>query len=508
MARQLADEALQLAEVHQIDDYHYHWILYERGLLEQRAGNFAHALQLLQQARTHCEHAAERNGTVSPIWRWIVAAEGHTLRDQGDLSAADACYQRSGWGEGEDGPLMLWLLQERWNEASCAAEARLTAAHASHATFESANLNVFVALLQSFQFGSTATIHETLHQAADAFAALGFHYHRASVLLHLAAVEYDLNLPDAGDATLAEALRFGHMTGYYNFAWWHQQRMRNLLARALARSIEEAYCQQLAAVRNIWSLDSASTMLSIRCLGQFELQINNQPIPLARWQGHAAGIIRMQRLLLYLARHRQEQSINAIARYVWADRWNCIDSSANVHLTINGLRRVLEPHITQGSHSRFVLRGAFGYQLAPEIRVAIDLDVFAAQIALARKHEVFGQSDGVRGAYLQAEQVYGGDFALAKPSPDELEQYRTAYCEAVRWLATDDLGHERYAQCVRRAKRLLGEDPADQIASELLIEAAVALGEQQVARRAYERAIRAGVGVSPRIAALVRTKSR
>jgi hypothetical protein len=54
--------------------------------------------------------------------------------------------------------------------------------------------------------------------------------------------------------------------------------------------------------------------LVLRCLGNFEVVMDGETLPRSRWQGHPAGAIRMQRLLLHLARHRSPQPISAIAR--------------------------------------------------------------------------------------------------------------------------------------------------------------------------------------------------
>src|SRR2546426_794589 len=88
-----------------------------------------------------------------------------------------------------------------------------------------------------------------------------------------------------------------------------------------------------------------------------------RPPATPHWQGHSAGAVRMQRLLVYLARHRDPQRIDAIARYVWLDVWDQIDVYHNFHLTLAGLRRVLEPGLDQGGASRFVLTTPQGYQL-------------------------------------------------------------------------------------------------------------------------------------------------
>lgn len=498
-ARQSAEAALCLAEQYRTDSYLYDWSLYELGLLEQRAGQLDRALTFLRRVHARVEHAPGRD----PIWRWSVVAKGHTLRDQGLLEAADACYRRAGCGEGEDGPLMLWLLQGRRAEARCAAEARLVGAYASESQIEVINLTVFLALL-ALESGATAEARATLHNAVEQYVALGFHYHRASAQLHLAAAAYALGNEAAGDRMLTEALRFGAARGYLNFAWWHAARMRTLLRRALQIGVEPEYSSRLLHERGLEPAASATVTMQLRCLGQFEVRVNGHLLPQARWQGGKAGALRMQRLLLFLARQRAPQPLDAIARYVWPDTWEQIRVPDNFHLTLAGLRRVLEPDLDQGSASRFVLTTSQGYQLHPGLAVTLDLDQLQAAWQRARIATARGDHVGARAAFTEVEQRYTGDFALARPDPLEAETYRHMLLEALRWLAADDLHRGELAACIARARRLLREDRWDTVAPVLLIRAYLAQGNRRAARRQYEQYRTLHGEVPPELADLAR----
>jgi tetratricopeptide (TPR) repeat protein len=421
------EDAVALAATYGSNDYTYTWSLYELGLLEQRAGNLDRALVLLQCARTRAEGSFDR----PLIWRWIIAAEGHTLRDLGNLRAAEERYQAGGWGEGDDGPLMLWLLQGRSMEARCAAEARLAAATASVSTFEMLNLEVFLALLD-LQRGATQALRQKLEDAAARYGALGFAYHLASLQLHLAAVAYDLHDLEGGDQYLEAALRFGSAQQYFNFAWWHPQRMHALLQCALVLGAEPAYCDQLLQRRSLGSVVNATerssvpcanavgtetataTTLHIRCFGRFEVVLNGQLLPRDRWQGHAAGAVRMQRLLLSLARHRDPQPLEAIARYVWLDKWDHIDLRSNFHVTLAALRRVLELDVEQGVKSQLIHTTKNGYQLAASTDVAVDVEQFLDAVRRARIAEATEDLIAARQFFERAEHLYAGEFALAK----------------------------------------------------------------------------------------------
>lgn len=518
-ARIAAEDALDLTKQYYMSDYAYVWGLYEIGLLEQRAGRLDVALIFLRRARDQIERSISNEA----LWRWIVAAEGHTLRDGGHLDAAAERYRLGGWGEGDEGPLMLWLLQGHYVEARCAAEARQAAAHASASSFEALNLTVFLALLD-FEVGATWAICTTLRTAATQYADLGFRYYRAAVQFHLAAVESDLGEIAASTQTLTEALTFGAEQGYLNFAWWHPIRMQTLLHRAFHAGIAKEYCVHLLRERGLApphvedrqsltldmrqhiaeSGESYETLVTLHSLGMFEVWINGKILPRKHWQGHRAGAVRMQRMLLYLARHREPQTIDAIVRYVWPDIWNRIDTSTNFHLTLAGLRRVFEPDLDQGSASRFVLTTSQGYQLLPSLNILVDLDQFQAYMRSARLADAAGDQASARAAFTEAERLYTGDFALAKPDPGEAEEYHRTHLEAVRWLAHDDLRRNAFESCIARSRRLLREDSWDITASTLLIAAYLSRGNRRAARQQYERFVQLHGQPSPEIMRLAR----
>ncbi len=515
-ARRAGEEAVALAERHFATEGAYAWSLYELGLLEQRAGRLQLALTLLQRARSHLEQTTR----YAVLWRWLLVAEGHTLRDTGDLEAADERYRLGGWGEGEDGPLMLWLLQGRYAEARYAAESRLT-----NGTIESpievTNLGVLLALLD-LEHGPTPEISQQLRAAAEQYRMYGFRYTRASLLFHLAAAEYELGDATAADQALTEALNFGAAQGYLNFDWWHPSRMQGLLRHAWVAGIEPTYSARLLQERGLDAppgteepeitnatvapdaVQPRATRLTICCLGQFSVCIGDEPLPRERWQGYPAGALRMQRLLVYLAQHRQPQPMSAIARYVWPDRWDCIDVAANFHLTLAGLRRVLEPDLAQGRASRFVLTAPEGYFLHPDLQVVLDLIAFQTSIRSGWSAHAEGRREAARGAFLHAEQLYRGDFALAKPDPGEGEEYRHAFLQAIYWLAEDDLRCDQAEASIARAQRILREDPWHCGAAVLLINAYLASGNRRAARRQYERLVKTHSTLPPEIVQIAR----
>lgn len=498
-ARQAAEEAVCLAEAYRHAWYMYDWSRYELGVLEQRAGRLDIAFAILQQVRTLIEQSL----THTPLWRWIIAAQAHVLRDLGRLDEAEDYFRQAGWGEGDEGPLLLWLLQGRLTEARCAAEAYLTAAHAAAAPVVATNLVVFLAVLD-FEEWASLHIQATLHNAAEQYASLGFWHNRASVQFHLAAVAYALGDSISGDQALAEALHFGATQGYLNFAWWRPERMRGLLQHAIQMGIETEYSARLLRERRLGPTLTPQTLM-IQCLGRFAAEVDGHVVSRERWRGHKAGAVRMQRMLLYLARHRKPQPMHHIARYVWPGIKEDIDVSKNFHLTLAGLRRVFEPNLEHGHASQFMLTTPQGYQLNPELHVSVDLDLFHDGCCQARTADARGDHDAAREHFTHSERFYSGDFALAKPDPGEAEEYRRALLEVLRWLATDDLRRGALESCIARARRVLHEDHWDSTAPVLLIQAYIAAGNRRVARRQYERYVQLHGAPSPAIKQIAQT---
>ena len=478
-ALQIADESIWLAEQWRENVYLFHWTLYERGQLLHSAGRLQEALEVLTQVREQVEHTPYQE----PLLGWICAALGHMLRDLGRLDEAAAAFQCCGWGEGDEGPLMLWLLQGKYTEVRCGAEAMLRSAQAANSPILRLDANVMLALLELEQRPTEGT-RAALRAAAQQYATLGFMYSRFSVLFHLAAAEYVLGDQAAGDAALAEALHFGATSGYLNSEWRHPRRMQQLLQHAIAVGIEPEYSARLLCERH---LNAAPQSLTIRCLGTFAVEIDGQPVPPERWRSHKAGAIRMQRMLLFLARHRAPQPLERIARYTWPDKYEEIDVSSNFHLTLNRLRRTLEPDLGEDSEARLVLTTSQGYCLAPELTVTVDLDQFLDRIREGQFAAAHGQPNAARAAFVHADQLYVGDFALARPNPFEADEYRRLHVAALRWLAEDDLQRGAFDDTVATARRLLDMDRWDEAAWLLLIRGLLAAGDRRMARQQYAR---------------------
>ncbi|MBC8159749.1 MAG: tetratricopeptide repeat protein [Roseiflexaceae bacterium] len=491
-ARQAAESAVNLAETQVPGSLVLAWCLYELGVLEQRAGQLARALDLLDRAHNLADQHAER-GTLG---RWTLAAQGQTLRDMGRLDQAEAYLARGGWGEDDGGPLMLWLLQGRQSEARLAAEARLVAAHASAAPIVATNLHVLLTLLE-FEDGATAEVYDALSSAAERYAALGFRHNQASVLLHAAAAALEIGAEKQADTQLATALDFAATRGYHNFNWWHPSRMRQLLARAIKRGIQPTYC---AALRYVRGLDQ-QPQLALVCLGRFEARLDGVVLEAKRWRGRA-GTVRMQRMLLFLARNRSPQPLDVIARYVWPDNHEQISITNNFHLTLAELRRALEPQLASGSESRFILTTPEGYQLAPDVVAEVDLDRLLATSEAGRRAEASGDHTAAHAAFALVEQLYTGNFALSKPDPVEADGYRQRFHEALLWLAASNLSQGQLEYCITRARQLLNDEPWNSPAPALLIQAYLARGDRRAARRQYQRFLQRHGAASVEIAQL------
>lgn len=184
---------------------------------------------------------------------------------------------------------------------------------------------------------------------------------------------------------------------------------------------------------------------------------------------------------------------------MWADKTDIVDVRNNFHVTLSYLRRVLEPNKAPGDASHVIMTTEQGYQILPCITVAIDTDKFMASVRTGQEAVVRGNVDKARSDFGVAEHLCTGDFALAKADLAERLLYQRTLCDALRWLATDNLEQDEHATCIARVQRLLQYDAWDADASALLICAFIARGDRRAARRQYQRFLKTHGAPTPQI---------
>lgn len=206
----------------------------------------------------------------------------------------------------------------------------------------------------------------------------------------------------------------------------------------------------------------AGTRLAIRTLGGLSVSIDGVPVAESAWPAAAR---RLLELLLSVPGGRT--TAGEAANMLWPSHPpRAARNSFNVAL--HGLRRALEPDLTDGSRSRYVVREGRLYRLCLE-RLTCDAEDFAR---LARQTSGPLDEAAVR-RLAGAVDLHAGDFLAGSEEP--FVEQRRAQLRSVLLAALEELGRW-YAGSGRRdlavpaLKRLVALEPGRREAWERLLE--------------------------------------
>ncbi|MBI1742495.1 tetratricopeptide repeat protein [Candidatus Acetothermia bacterium] len=180
--------------------------------------------------------------------------------------------------------------------------------------------------------------------------------------------------------------------------------------------------------------------LKIQCFGKFEVCRDGVPISASAW-----GRIKTQTLLKVLLISRgqvftQDQLIEALFSDLDPQK-----AVRNLHARLSELRRVLEPNLSKGTDSRFILNvGQQGYCFSKEVSCWVDTEEFEKLFKLAQEAEQAGQWPQALDDYQETNSLYQGKY-LAE---DRDEKWASTTREHWNELYLISLG--RLAECYAR----------------------------------------------------------
>lgn len=211
--------------------------------------------------------------------------------------------------------------------------------------------------------------------------------------------------------------------------------------------------------------------VELRILGSLEILVDGVHVPESAWESERA-----KALLAYLLwKGPGGVSRTEICSYLWPN----IDdekSAANVfHVTVNRLRRVLEPELDQPRQSRYILYEGSKYRFNFSAPHLLDVQRFE-QLSGSTLSDDLRQAVALyRGAYLE-------DMGWALPSTVEATRRRleARYESCLRMLILTAEGNERAGYL----ERLLRVEPLDEAANSALIEQHLARGRRDLASKA------------------------
>ena len=237
---------------------------------------------------------------------------------------------------------------------------------------------------------------------------------------------------------------------------------------------------------------TAPAAIRARLLGRIEIEVGNDPIPDAAWPRRPMRSL----LLLLLAtpgrRLHREQVLDAL----WPESAPRTALNA-LYVTVHGLRRTLEPGLTNGKLSAYVDVASDLVSLRPGSVAWVDVDAFEAELRVAA-------GNGRREALAAALTLYGGDLLADERYVDwpvpRREHLRAAWRDAgIEYAALEREAGQPLA-AVRHLERILDADPVDETVHRALMLSFSAAGRREDALRRFDRCVtilRDELGVQP-----------
>lgn len=216
--------------------------------------------------------------------------------------------------------------------------------------------------------------------------------------------------------------------------------------------------------------------LRVLTLGGFQVFQGGIPIPAEAWQRR-----KTRQLLLYLLLRRAPVARDELLDALWPDLPP--DSAAlALNTTFSELRRILEPHLSRGTPSRYLERDE--ETLALRRTESLWCDVWAFEEA-ARA--------GVTGA-TQILALYRGDFLPEEPYVDwalhERERLRERYLNVLMAWLEERVRAEAWPEGVELARRILEREPWLEEVWRMLMTCLEQVGRRSEALRAYQECVR------------------
>ena len=245
--------------------------------------------------------------------------------------------------------------------------------------------------------------------------------------------------------------------------------------------------------------DRRGPKLEVHLFGRFELIRDGEPL-----DPTSLGRRKNQSLLkLLLSERGRVFTKDELVDQLFADL-DPDKAIANLYSRISKLRSVLEPGLSRGNESRFILRSGDGYCFNPDADCWIDIEVFQETLDRAREFHRAEDFEKAQKLYEDAHSLYRGDF-LSEDRYEEWtlaprEHWRGQYLTAFEAQAEccGQLG--RYDQAIDLCRALLSEEPYNEAAFRRLMTVHAQSGERDTALAVFDEcvdALQAHLGADP-----------
>lgn len=180
-------------------------------------------------------------------------------------------------------------------------------------------------------------------------------------------------------------------------------------------------------------------------------------------------------------------------------------AAKSLYNRISELRHILEPDLSRGNHSKYVLRvGQGSYAWNKDVECWIDTQVFEHHLNLARDYEQAGRWSEAVHEFRQAIDLYQGEY-LAEDRYEEWaldarQHWRSLYHQALLEMADCHAQLQQFAKAMECCQRVIDDDPVYEKAYQQQMKYAVETGDETKAVQVYQAcvsALREELGIAP-----------
>jgi len=203
---------------------------------------------------------------------------------------------------------------------------------------------------------------------------------------------------------------------------------------------------------------SASTLLTIRALGSFQVALKGVDIPDDAWPRRKTRDL----LKILITSPGDVFTVDQLVEALLPDA-DPARAAANIRARVSELRNVLEPDRKPGSESRFIKHLGEGYAFAPGPDCWIDTLAFASALTEAQHLSDSGSWDEAIGVFEMCLRLYQGEFLALDRYADWAVEMRTQlqeqYLDGLIRLASCYAELSRLRQAISCCQRALSVEP-------------------------------------------------
>ena len=221
--------------------------------------------------------------------------------------------------------------------------------------------------------------------------------------------------------------------------------------------------------------------VSIRCLGEFQMSLNEQPVVLAAMKPRTRALLRRLCIDAGAPVHRE-----VLQDALWPNA-DPDTASRNLHVAISSLRHALEPGVGRGASSMIVRDGDM-YRLALPLDADVDVQTLDRALERSRRSRLGGDDAAAVEAFEEATRIAQKELLPEEGSADWVVErrvrLRAAIVDSSRALAARLLSAGRPDLAAGVTAAGLDADRYDDGLWRVMIEAREKAGDRAGARRA------------------------